>query len=48
LNVPPANRVERLRGNRLGRHSIRINDQYRVYFRWEDGYADDIEVTDYP
>ena len=47
LNVPPGNRLERLRGNRAGQHSIRINDRYRVCFRWEDGYADDVEVTDY-
>ena len=47
LNVPPGNRLERLRGNRLGQHSIRINNQYRICFRWEDGYADDVEVTDY-
>ena len=47
LGVPPGNRLERLRGNRSGQHSIRINDQYRVCFRWKDGYADDVEVTDY-
>ncbi|MBI3128331.1 MAG: type II toxin-antitoxin system RelE/ParE family toxin [Candidatus Tectomicrobia bacterium] len=47
LSVPPGNRLERLRGNRAGQHSIRINDQYRVCFRWEDGYAGDVEVTDY-
>ena len=47
LSVPPGNRLERLRGERAGQHSIRINDQYRVCFRWEDGYADDVEVTDY-
>ena len=47
LNIPPVNRLERLRGDRAGQHSIRINDQYRVCFRWEDGYADDVEVTDY-
>jgi proteic killer suppression protein len=47
LNVPPGNRLERLRGDRAGQHSIRINDQYRVCFRWEDRYADDVEVTDY-
>lgn len=47
LNVPPGNRLERLRGDRVGQHSIRINDQYRICFRWEDGYADDVEVTDY-
>ncbi|MBA2291203.1 MAG: type II toxin-antitoxin system RelE/ParE family toxin [Gemmatimonadales bacterium] len=47
LRVPPGNRLERLRGDRDGQYSIRINDQYRVCFRWEDGYADQVEVTDY-
>lgn len=47
LAIPPGNRLEALRGARRGQHSIRINDQYRVCFRWEDGYADDVEVTDY-
>ena len=47
LAIPPGNRLERLRGNRAGQHSIRVNDQYRVCFRWEDGYVDDVEVTDY-
>lgn len=47
LSVPPGNRLERLRGDRAGQHSIRINHQYRVCFRWEDRYADDVEVTDY-
>lgn len=47
LSVPPGNRLERLRGDRVGQHSIRINDQYRICFRWEDGYADDVEVADY-
>lgn len=47
LAVPPGNRLERLRGDRAGQHSIRINEQYRVCFRWEDGYADEVEVVDY-
>lgn len=47
LAAPPGNRLERLRGNRLGQHSIRINDQYRICFHWEEGYADDVEITDY-
>ena len=47
LAVPPGNRMETLRGNRAGQHSIRVNQQYRVCFRWEDGYADEVEVTDY-
>ncbi|MHB1345577.1 MAG: type II toxin-antitoxin system RelE/ParE family toxin [Thermoleophilia bacterium] len=47
LSVPPGNRLERLHGDREGQHSIRINDQYRLCFRWEDGYANEVEVTDY-
>lgn len=47
LAVPPGNRLERLRGDRAGQHSIRINDQYRICFRWEEGHADDVEITDY-
>ena len=47
LAVPPGNRLERLRGDRSGQHSIRINDQYRVCFFWEDGYAEEVEITDY-
>lgn len=47
LRIPPGNRLERLRGDRAGQWSIRVNEQYRVCFRWEDGHADDVEVTDY-
>lgn len=47
LAVPPGNRLERLVGDRAGQHSVRINDQYRVCFRWEAGHADDVEITDY-
>jgi proteic killer suppression protein len=47
LSIPPGNRLERLSGDRVGQHSIRINEQYRVCFRWEDGYADEVEVTNY-
>ncbi len=47
LRVPPGNRLERLRGDRKGQYSIRINDQWRVCFRWEDGDACDVEITDY-
>jgi toxin HigB-1 len=47
LAVPPGNRLERLRGDRAGQHSVRINDQYRICFRWEAGYAHDVEITDY-
>ena len=47
LAVPPGNHLEALERERKGQHSIRINDQYRVCFRWENGYADQVEVTDY-
>ena len=47
LAVPPGNRLERLRGNRAGQYSIRVNDQYRVCFRWKDAHAEQVEVTDY-
>ncbi len=47
LRVPPANRLEALKGDRKGQHSIRINDQFRVCFLWKDGDAFDVEVTDY-
>ncbi|AWH52524.1 hypothetical protein C1924_04735 [Stenotrophomonas sp. ESTM1D_MKCIP4_1] len=47
LRAPPGNRLEQLQGDRQGQFSIRINDQYRICFRWEDGDAYDVEVTDY-
>jgi len=47
LRVPPGNRLERLAGNRTGQHSIRINDQWRICFRWRDGDAHDVEICDY-
>jgi len=47
LRVPPGNRLERLRGDRAGQYSIRINDQWRVCFHWKEGHAYDIEITDY-
>ncbi len=47
LRVPPGNRLEKLTGDRQGRYSIRVNDRYRVCFRWEDGDAHDVEVVDY-
>ncbi|HUO76115.1 MAG TPA: type II toxin-antitoxin system RelE/ParE family toxin [Thermodesulfovibrionales bacterium] len=47
LRVPPGNRLEKLTGNRHGQHSIRINDQWRICFRWHQGDAYDVEVTDY-
>ncbi|MGA9973523.1 MAG: type II toxin-antitoxin system RelE/ParE family toxin [Candidatus Sulfotelmatobacter sp.] len=47
LRVPPGNRLEQLRRDRAGQHSIRINDQFRVCFVWRDGDAFDVEITDY-
>lgn len=47
LRVPPGNRLERLRGERLGQHSIRINGQWRICFRWDAGDAVDVEIVDY-
>jgi len=47
LRVPPANRLEKLSGNRAGQWSIRINDQWRVCLRWEGSDALDVEITDY-
>ena len=47
LRVPPGNRLEALSGELAGYHSIRINDQWRVIFRWVDGDAFDVEITDY-
>ena len=47
LRIPPANRLEALKGNRRGRHSIRINDQWRICFRWSDGDAHDVQIVDY-
>lgn len=46
LLLPPSNRLERLKGDREGRHSIRINDRYRVCFVWRDGNAFEVEITD--
>ncbi len=47
LLVPPSNRLERLRGDLAAFHSIRINDQWRVVFRWTDGNAHDVRIVDY-
>lgn len=47
LRVPPGNRLEALRGNRKGQHSIRINDQWRICFKWRNGSAYEVEITDY-
>ena len=47
LRVPPANRLEKLRGDREGQYSIRINDRYRICFEWRDGDAYEVETVDY-
>ena len=47
LRVPPGNRLEALKGDRAGQHSIRVNDQWRVCFRWTAGGAEDVEIVDY-
>jgi toxin HigB-1 len=47
LRVPPGNRLEKLRGERAGQYSIRINEQWRICFRWSDGNAHDVEIVDY-
>ena len=46
LKIPPGNRLEALKADRRGQHSIRINDQWRICFRWQDG-AHDVEIVDY-
>ena len=47
LRVPPGNRLEKLSGDRKGQWSIRINDQWRICFRWSEGHAEGVEVVDY-
>ena len=47
LKAPPGNRLESLKGSRKGQMSIRINDQWRICFRWHNGDAYDVEITDY-
>lgn len=47
LRIPAGNRLEGLKGDRKGQHSIRINDQWRLCFRWKDGGAEDVEIVDY-
>lgn len=47
LRVPPGNRLEALKGDRAGQHSIRVNDQYRLCFRWIASNAHDVEICDY-
>jgi toxin HigB-1 len=47
LRVPPGNRLEKLAGDRAGQYSIRVNQQWRICFRWTDAGPEDIEITDY-
>ncbi|MCH8054881.1 MAG: type II toxin-antitoxin system RelE/ParE family toxin [Deltaproteobacteria bacterium] len=47
LRIPPSNRLEKLKGDRSGQHSIRINDQWRICFIWKSGDAHDVEIVDY-
>lgn len=47
LRMPPGNRLEALKGDRVGQHSIRINNQWRICFRWREGRATDVEIVDY-
>jgi proteic killer suppression protein len=47
LRVPPGNRLEALKGDRLGQHSIRINGQWRICFAWKEGHAHDVEILDH-
>ncbi len=47
LRAPPANRLEKLSGDRAGQWSVRINDQFRICFRWTAGGAEDVEIVDY-
>jgi len=47
LMIPPANRLEKLKGDRKDQYSIRINDQYRICFQWEDSNAYEVEIVDY-
>ena len=47
LSSPPGNKLEALKADRKGQHSIRINDQFRICFRWADGHAEEVEITDY-
>ena len=47
LRIPPSNRLEKLSGDRQGQHSIRINDQWRIIFKWQSGNAYEVEIVDY-
>lgn len=47
LRSPPGNRLEALKGNRAGQHSVRVNDQFRICFAWKDGAPESVEIVDY-
>ena len=47
MRAPPANHLEKLKGDRAGQWNVRINDQFRICFRWRNGSADDVEIVDY-
>ncbi len=47
LRIPPANRLEKLSGRRVGQHSIRINDRWRICFEWREDHAHNVEIVDY-
>lgn len=47
LRIPPANHLEALKGDRIGQYSIRINDQWRICFEWQNGHATNVEIVDY-
>lgn len=47
LRIPPGNRLEQLKGDRKGQHSIRVNDRWRICFAWENGGAEDVQLIDY-
>ncbi len=47
LRIPPGNHLEAIKGNRAGQHRIRINEQWRLYFRWTDAGTEDVEIVDY-
>ena len=47
LKSPPSNHLEQLKGDRSGQYSIRINDKYRICFKWKDGITEDVEIVDY-
>ena len=47
MRIPPANKLEKLAGDRAGQHSIRINDQWRICFKWSGGHAHEVEIVDY-